>query len=108
MDIFAHINSCKDQPELVGVSTPCRATNFSSHGLNFTSELSIPPGSFVYITICFDQPFSQYLLLCEVRWEFDRDGKLSMGLQFSEGEHSDLNRWIEEFDTHFQDESATD
>ena len=106
-DIFVHANSCEENPDLVGISFPCEATDFSPHGLRYISELRLPPGSLVYITLSIEQPFVTYLLFCEVRWEMESDGKLMMGLQFREGEHSDLKSWVEAFDSTFKEDSTT-
>ena len=105
LGIFVHVHSCKENPELVGVSIPCDATDFSPHGLSYKSDLLLPPGSLVNITIGIEHPYSIYLLLCEVRWEFEDGGKLMQGLKFLEGEHSDLKRWIKEFDSIFEEDS---
>ena len=107
-DIFVHVKSCIEKPELVGLSIPCKAEDFSPHGLKHHSELPLSPGSLVYITLSIEVPFSTYLLLSEVRWEYEDGGKLMSGLKFLEGEHSDLKRWIEEFDSIFNDDSTTD
>ena len=107
VDIFVHVKSCKEKPELVGTSIRCGAKDFSRHGLKHNSELPLSPGSLVYITLSIEVPYSTYLLLCEVRWEFENDGKLTNGLKFLEGEHSDLKRWVEAFDSIFYDDSTT-
>ncbi len=107
MGIFVHVKSCKEKPDLVGISIPCGAKDFSPHGLNHNAELPLSPGSLVYITLSIEIPYSKFLLLCEVRWEFENDGKLTSGLKFLEGEHSDLKRWVEAFDSIFKDDSTT-
>ena len=45
-----------------------------------------------------------FLLLGEVRWEFEINGKLTMGLQLQDGADNDLKRWVEEFDTIFDED----
>ena len=105
--VFVHVNSCIENPDLVGVSIQCEATDFSPHGLRYSSELSLSPGSLVYITLSIEHPYSTYLLFCEVIWEFEYDGKLTMGLKFLEGELSDLKRWVEAFDSIFEVDPTT-
>ena len=105
--IFVHVKSCKEKPDLVGNSIRCGAKDFSPHGLKHISDLPLSPGSLVYITLSIEEPFSTFLLLCEVRWEFEDDGKLTSGLKFLEGENSDLKRWVETFDSIFNDDSTT-
>ena len=104
-DIFVHVQSCEEKPELVGVSIQCEAKDFSRHGLKHKTELALSPESLVYITLNIENPFSSFLLLAEVRWEFEEGGKLTSGLKFLEGKDSELNRWVEEFDSIFKDES---
>jgi len=107
VDIVVHVRSCIEKPELVGISIPCKAKDFSPHGLRHNSELQLPPRSLVYITLSIGVPYSTFLLLCEVCWDFENDEKLMGGLKFLEGEHSDLKRWIEAFDSIFKDDSTT-
>jgi hypothetical protein len=47
-----------------------------------------------------------FLLLGEVRWEFEIDGLLTMGVNLIEGEYSDMERWAETFNTIFVDDSS--
>ncbi len=105
--IFVHVKSCKEKPDLVGTSIPCGAKDFSPHGLKHNSELQLSPRSLVYITLSIGVPYSTYLLLCEVCWDIENEGKITGGLKFLEGEHSDLKRWIEAFDSIFKDDSTT-
>ena len=107
VDIFVHVKSCKEKPDLVGISILCGAKDFSPHGLKHNSELALSPGSLVYITLSIEKPISTFLLLCEVIWEFEDGGKLTSGLKFLEGENSDLKRWVEAFDSIFNDDSTT-
>ena len=107
VDIIVHVRSCIEKPELVGTSIPCKAKDFSPHGLKHISELPLSPRSLVYVTLSIEVPYSTYLLLCEVRWDFENDGKSTGGLKFLEGEHSDLKRWVEAFDSIFKDDSTT-
>lgn len=107
ISIFVHVNSCEGNPDLVGVSISCKATDLSPHGLRFISDLRLPPESLVYVSISIEQPFSTYLLFSEVRWEFESDGKLVKGLQFLDTVHSDLKPWIEAFDSIFKEDSTT-
>ena len=99
LDIIVHVSSCDEFPDRVGNSFPCKAHDLSPHGLRFISELGLPPGTLVNVTIVIEEPFSIYLLFGEVCWEFERDGKLMMGLRFLEKENSDLVRWIEASDS---------
>jgi hypothetical protein len=107
LGIVVEVNSCNENPDLVGSSIPCEATDFSPHGLRYNSDLPLSPGSLVNITLSIEQPDSSFLLLCEVRWEFEDDGKLSKGLIFLEGDNSDLKRWVEAFDSIFKNESTS-
>lgn len=106
--IFVHVHSCQEYPDLVGKSIPCEAIDFSPHGVRCKSELLLPPGSLVNITIGIGYPFSMYLLLAEVRWEFEIDGELTMGLELVEGKRDDLKRWVDAFDTIFKEDLNPD
>lgn len=107
LDIFVHVCSCEENPELVGVSIRCEATDFSQHGLRYKSDLLLSTGTLVSITIGIEHPFSMYLLSGVVLWGFELDGKMVMGIHFREGERNELKRWIEAFDSIFEVDSAT-
>ena len=97
--IFVHIHTCKEHPELIGSSIPCDAMDFSPHGLRIKSNLLLPPESLIHVTIGIGRPFRVFLLLGEVRWEFEKDGQLMMGVILFEGQHDDLERWADSFDS---------
>lgn len=77
--IFVHVHTCDEHPELIGKSIPCDAMDFSPHGIRFKSNLLLPPGSLINVTLGVGKPLSVFLLLGEVRWEFEKDGQLMMG-----------------------------
>ncbi|NKB32608.1 MAG: hypothetical protein GKR91_05870 [Pseudomonadales bacterium] len=104
--IFVHVKSCIEKPELVGTSIQCIAKDFSRSGLKHNTELSLSPGSLVYISLSIENPFSSFLLLGEVRWDYEEDGKLMNGIKFLEGQYSELKRWVEAFDSIFEDETV--
>ena len=104
ISILVQVESCKENSDLVGMSIPCQAIDFSRHGIRCRSEKLLTPGSLVRITINVGDPFSMFLLLGEVRWEFEINGKLTMGLQLQDGADNDLKRWVEEFDTIFDED----
>ena len=96
--IFVHVHTCDEHPELIGKSIPCDAMDFSSHGIRFKSNLLLPPGSLINVTLGVGKPLSVFLLLGEVRWEFEKDGQLMMGVNLFDGEQGDLERWADTFD----------
>ena len=97
--IFIHVHTCTDRPEFMGISIPCDAMDFSPHGLRFKSNLLLPPESLIHVTIGIGRPFTVFLLLGEVRWEFEKDGQLMMGVNLFDGERDDLECWAESFDS---------
>ena len=104
LSISVHVHECEERPELVGNSIPCEATDFSPKGLQFSSDLLLEPKTLVNINIGVGNPFSTYLLFGEVRWAMESDGEMAMGLRLTERKRNDLKRWIEDFDTIFEEE----
>ena len=104
--IFAQVHTCAEKPELFGLSVPGEATDFSPHGLRFKSKLALPPGALINITIGIGKPLSVFLLLGEVCWEGKIDGHSTIGANLLNGEHSDMQRWVEAFDTNFIDDET--
>ncbi|MCB1670681.1 MAG: PilZ domain-containing protein [Gammaproteobacteria bacterium] len=99
LNISVHVHLCEDKPELVGTTFHCEACDISPHGMRFISELGLPPGTLVNVTIGVETPDTNFLLFSEVCWEFESDGKLMKGVRFLEAEHTDLRRWLYSFDT---------
>jgi len=117
--IFVHVEQCAENPDWVGQSIPCEATNFSPHGMQCRSDLEFSPGDYVNVSIGIGSPFGMYLLRGEVRWccrvnesifdDLNEEalGDYAMGLQLHDSDHADLKRWIDNFDANFSTESQT-
>lgn len=115
--IFVHVEHCATNPEWVGKSIPCEATDFSPHGLRCRSDLEFSTGDIVNVSIGIGAPFAMYLLQGEVRWcqrmnhsDFDDlsqqpEGDYAMGLRLQDGARGDLGRWKESFDDNFRGSS---
>lgn len=106
--IFAHVHSCDEMPELVGVSIPCNTTDFSLHGLQCNSDVLLPKGSLINNTVGIGHPFAMYLLLGEIRWVHESEEEMSMGVSLMENEASDFERWLKDFDTIFAKDGCDD
>ncbi|MBT3530215.1 MAG: PilZ domain-containing protein [Gammaproteobacteria bacterium] len=99
--IFVHVHECDERPEVVDASIPCEATDFSPHGLRSRTNLALPIGTGISITIGISNPFTMYVLKGVVRWVEDRNGEHIIGVNFEEGRDEHLYKWIDGFERNF-------
>lgn len=108
--IFVHIYDCEQFPQLVDKSFPCEAIDFSPHGLQFRSDLSLPTHTLINISVGIGQPFSMYYLFAEVRWVRVTDEETLMGIKLIDKQSKDLDKWLSDFErnfTNFDQDKAT-
>ena len=99
--IFVHVQECEERPEVVDASIPCEATDFSPHGLRCKTNLSLPVGTGISITIGISNPFTMYILQGVVRWIENRNGEQLVGINLKQGRNEHLYKWIDGFDRNF-------
>ena len=98
---FVHVNECADNPDIVGVSVECNAVDVSTKGLQFRTEIALPPQSLLNITIGIPDPFAMYLLLGEVRWNKESSGEHYMGVLLQDQEGTDYQKGESDFKERF-------
>ena len=99
---FVHVEECKDDPDLVGVSVECEAIDFSTRGMQFKTNTSLYPRSLLAITIGVGEPFAMYQLKGEIRWVRETNGDVFMGVLLNEDDDSDYQKWEESFKATFE------
>ncbi len=98
---FVHVHECPENPDIEGLSVECDAIDFSTHGMQFTTDTALIPGSILNVTIGIGQPFAMYQLKCEIRWVRGGAEEYFMGVLMREDPKSDFERWKSEFDSIF-------
>ncbi len=107
ISIFIHVHECEERPEIVDATIPCHATDFSPHGLKCITNLSLPVGTRISITIGTNNPFTMYILQGVARWIEKRDAVQTIGISFEEGREEgkardpNLQSWIDDFYNNF-------
>ena len=94
---FVHVHESEAEPDMVGMSLQCEAIDFSAHGMQFSTNSELSPGSLVNLTIGIGEPFALYLLRGEVRWTRQKDGIYRMGVLIKPAEDTDYQKWTDAF-----------
>ena len=98
---FVHVHEAKHEPEMVGMSLECEAIDLSPHGMQFSTNAELSPGSLINITIGIGDPFAMYLMRGEVRWTRTDSGLYLMGVLMQEAEDTDFEKWKASFEQTF-------
>ena len=92
---FVHVHESEDEPDMVGLALECQTIDFSSHGMQFSTNSVLSPGALVNVTIAVGEPFSMYLLRAQVRWVRPKDDEYHMGVMLLAEDETDLEQWVE-------------
>lgn len=96
---FVHVHESEDEPDMVGLSLECEAIDFSTHGMQFSTNSLLSPGAQINVSIGVGEPFSMYLLRAQVRWVRPKNDEYYMGVLLLAEEETDLEQWVENFST---------
>lgn len=95
--LFAQIVACEKQPELVGSTISCLATDLSASGIRIKSYEYIPEGSQLDLWIDVNSRPGKFFLTSKVKW-VQEDGGMSysyrMGVELDEGAATDFEEWM--------------
>lgn len=94
---FIHIEECKEDAELVGLSVECVAIDVSTRGMQFTTGIALPPKTELALTIGFGEPFAMYHLNGVVRWVRPGDESNHMGVLLEDRPGNDYGKWETDF-----------
>lgn len=98
---FVHVHHSEADADMVGMSLTCDAIDISAHGMQFSTNAELTAGTILNVTIGIGEPFAMYLLRGEVRWVRTSGDEYLMGVLLQSAQDTDLDRWLENFDTLF-------
>ena len=98
---FVHVHESEHEPDMIGMTLECEAIDFSSRGMQFSTNSELSPSTLLNITIGIGEPFSMYMLRGEIRWVRQKDDHYYMGILLLPAEETDLEEWTTAFDQLF-------
>jgi Tfp pilus assembly protein PilZ len=100
--LFTQIVLSSEDPDLVGTTLSCKATNLSVGGIQFRTNASVPPGSLLDLWVDVSSRPGKFFLAGEVRWsrptgEINDKGEPEwfIGVQLKSGAATDIVDWRE-------------
>lgn len=94
--LFVQVISSPDNPNLVGNTLSCTATDMSVGGMQFEASTPLPPGTLLDLWVDIRSRPGKFFLAGEVRWVASSvDGIWRLGVELRDGAATDIIEWID-------------